>query len=88
MVRRSASGPGGAPLDGGGTVTTGRHTLQLALPTASGMQAVHVGVTFGGPVPGSIPAGERPSVPAGPIAFGLLAATGAAVAAWRPVVAG
>jgi hypothetical protein len=54
--------PLGAPLDGGGPVSTGAHTLQLALPTASGMQAVNVGVTVGGPVPASVPAGEG-SVP-------------------------
>jgi hypothetical protein len=47
-----------APLDGGGPVSAGAHTLQLALPTASGMQAVNVGVTVGGPVPASVPAGE------------------------------
>jgi hypothetical protein len=60
-----------APLDGGGPVSAGAHTLQLALPTASGMQAVNVGVTVGGPVPASVPAGEgpvaggRPGVPVG-----------------------
>jgi hypothetical protein len=74
------------PLDGGGTVTAGAHTLQLALPTASGMQAVNVGVTVGGPVPGRVPAGEGPTVPAGLVALGLLAAAGAVVAARRPVV--
>jgi len=72
-----------APLDGGGPISAGAHTLQLALPTASGMQAVNVGVTVGGPVPGSIPAGEGPAVPRGLIALGLLAAAGAAVAVRR-----
>jgi hypothetical protein len=48
------------PLDGGGAVAAGAHTLQLALPTASGLQAVNVGVTVGGPVPVSVPAGEGP----------------------------
>ena len=50
--------PLGAPLDGAGPVPAGAHTLQLALPTAAGMQAVNVGVTVGGPVPASVPAGE------------------------------
>lgn len=59
-----------APLDGGGPVSAGAHTLQLALPTASGMQAVNVGVTVGGPVPASVPAGEG-SVP---LPFALLLA--------------
>jgi hypothetical protein len=67
-----------APLDGGGPVSAGAHTLQLALPTVSGMQAVNVGVTVGGPVPASVPAGEGPVVPVGLLAFGLLAAAGAA----------
>jgi len=80
--------PLGAPLDGGAPITAGAHTLQLALPTASGMQAVNVGVTVGGPVPASVPAGEGPVVPAGLMAFGLLAAAGALVAARRLVVTG
>jgi hypothetical protein len=77
-----------APLDGGGPVSAGAHTLQLALPTASGMQAVNVGVTVGGPVPASVPAGEGPTVPVGLLAFGALAAVGAVVAARRQVVTG
>lgn len=67
-----------SPLDGGGPVVAGAHTLQLALPTASGMQAVNVGVTVGGRVPGSVPAGEGPAagggVPVGwLLVLGLLA---------------
>jgi hypothetical protein len=66
--------PLGAPLDGAGSVPVGVHTLQLALPTASGMQAVNVGVTVGGPVPARVPAGEGPAVPAGLLlAAGLVA---------------
>jgi hypothetical protein len=67
--------PVGSPLDGGGAVVGGAHTLQLALPTASGMQAVNVGVTVGGPVPGSVPAGDAPTFPTGPLVLmlGLLA---------------
>jgi len=63
-----------APLDGGGPVAAGAHTLQLALPTASGMQAVNVGVTVGGPVPARVPAGEGPAVPAGLLLAGIAAA--------------
>jgi hypothetical protein len=40
--------PLSAPLDGGGPISAGVHTLQLALPTAQGMQAANVGVTVGG----------------------------------------
>jgi hypothetical protein len=80
--------PLGAPLDAVGSVVSGAHTLQLALPTASGMQAVNVGVTVGGPVPASVPAGEAPVVPAGLVALTLLAAAGAVLAARRQVVAG
>jgi hypothetical protein len=49
-----------APLDGGGPVSVGAHTLQLALPSASGMQAVNVGVTVGSLLPTSVRAGEGP----------------------------
>jgi len=66
--------PVASPLDGGGPVSAGAHTLQLALPTTSGMQAVNVGVTVGGPVPSRVPAGEGPAVPAGLLLAGLLAA--------------
>jgi hypothetical protein len=81
--------PLGAPLDGGAPVSAGAHTLQLALPTASGMQAVNVGVTVGGPVPASVPAGEGAVPTPGPLlALTLLIAAGAVVAARRQVVAG
>ena len=76
-----------APLDGGGPVVAGAHTLQLALPTASGMQAVNVGVTVGGPVPASVPAGEG-SMPFGAVLFVLLGAAGVLVAGRRLVTAG
>ena len=76
-----------APLDGGGPVSAGAHTLQLALPTASGMQAVNVGVTVGGPVPVSVPAGEGPA-PLGSVLIALLAAAGALLAGRRLVTAG
>ncbi len=60
--------PVGTPLDGGEGLPTGAHTLQLVLPTTSGLQAVNVGVTVAGPVPGSVPAGEGAAVGAAPIA--------------------
>jgi hypothetical protein len=50
--------PVASPLDGGGTVVSGTHTLHLTLPAAQGMQAVNVGVTVGGAVSTSVPAGE------------------------------
>jgi hypothetical protein len=76
--------PVGSPLDGGGPVGAGAHTLQLALPTAGGMQAVNVGVTVGGPVPASVPAGDAPVVPTGP----LLAMVGLALAGAGVLVRG
>ena len=66
--------PVASPLDGGGPVGAGAHTLQLALPTSSGMQAVNVGVTVGGPVPARVPAGEGPVLPAGLLFAGVAAA--------------
>jgi len=80
--------PVASPLDGGGAVSAGAHTLQLVLPTAQGMQAVNVGVTVGGPVPGSIPAGEGPVLPAGLVGLVLLAAAGGVIAAGRRAVTG
>jgi len=55
--------PVGAPLDGGGPIPAGTHTLQLVLPTASGLQAVNVGVSVGPLRPVSVRAGEGPSGP-------------------------
>ncbi len=65
------------PADGEGPVVGGAHTLQLAVPSAAGVQAVNVGVTVGGPVPTVVPSGEGPAVPSGLLVFGLLAAAGA-----------
>lgn len=67
--------PLSAPLDGQGPITAGAHTLQLAIPTATGMQAISVGVTVGGPVPASVPAGEGSTAPLGLLALTLLALT-------------
>jgi len=80
--------PVGAPLDGGGPVTAGAHTLQLALPTATGMQAVNVGVSVGGPVPASVPAGDTPSVPVWLVAVWAAGLAGILLASWRRIVTG
>jgi hypothetical protein len=62
-----------------GPVSTGAHTLQLALPTASGLQAVNVGVTVGGPVPARVPAGEGPAGEGPAVPAGLLLVAGLVV---------
>ena len=68
--------PTGAPLDGGDPIPAGTHTMQLLIPTASGVVAMNVGVTVGGPVPASVPAGEG-QVPTAPFAIAALLAVGA-----------
>ncbi len=54
--------PLGAPLDGGGAVAPGPHTLQLVLQTSAGVAAVNAGVTAEGQVPTNVPAGTGPSL--------------------------
>ena len=54
--------PLGAPLDGGGALTPGPHTLQLVLQTSAGVAAVNAGVTAEGQVPTNVPAGTGPSL--------------------------
>lgn len=67
--------PLAAPLDGGGSVAAGEHTLQLVVPRASGGRvAVNVGVVVGGPVPTGIPAGGGPSSGDLPVPLGLFLA--------------
>lgn len=68
--------PLGVPLDGGGAVEPGSHTLQLVLPTAQGTGAVNVAITVGGPVPTGVPSGTgvTPIVPDSALA--LLAVLG------------
>jgi hypothetical protein len=73
-----------SPLDGAGPVSAGAHTLQLVLPTASGLQAVNVGLTVGGPVPTRVPAGDGPVLPVGRVLVLLLVAAGVLVVR-RPV---
>jgi hypothetical protein len=65
--------PLGDPLDGHGPIPVGQHTLQLALPTASGMQAVNVGVTVRSPVPSLVNTGGGP-MPLVPMSLVLLLA--------------
>ncbi len=73
------------PVDGGGPVSGGAHTLQLVMDTPGGVQALNVGVMVGGPVPTVVPSGEGPA-PVGLLALGLVAAAGGLLAARRPVV--
>lgn len=73
--------PIGTPLDGGPSVMSGAHTLQLVLPTGSGRQAVNVGMSISGPVPTSIPAGSgQAPLPGARLSVLLLALTLAGVA--------
>jgi len=68
--------PLSAPLDGAGPVSSGAHTLQFTLATAGGLEAVNVGLTVGGPVPSSVPAGEGPALPFALIALVLVLLVG------------
>jgi hypothetical protein len=63
--------PLAAPLDGGEAIPAGAHTLQVLIPSRGGRMAVNVGVTVGGPVPVSVPAGEGP-VPVWPLLVSIL----------------
>jgi len=67
--------PLSAPLDGGEAIPAGAHTLQLIIPTTSGIIAFNVGVTVGGPVPTSVPSGVSPSSGSPTLPFVLLAAS-------------
>jgi len=69
--------PLGAPLDGGGAIEDGSHTLELRLFTADGFEVIATGLSVGRVAPTSIPAGEGqfPSSPAVPLlSAGLLLA--------------
>jgi len=68
--------PLSSPLDGGGPVESGAHTLQFTLATASGLEAVNVGLTVGGLVPTSVPAGEGPVTPYALVALMLVVLLG------------
>jgi hypothetical protein len=79
--------PTGAPLDGGGAIEDGAHTLELRMYTEDGFEVVATGITIGQVVPTRIPAGEGP-VPSGAVLFALLGAAGVVVAGRRLVTAG
>jgi hypothetical protein len=79
--------PTGAPLDGGGAIEDGAHTLELRMYTEDGFEVVATGITIGQVVPTRIPAGEGP-VPSGAVLLALFAAAGAVVAGRRLVTAG
>ena len=79
--------PTGAPLDGGGAIEDGAHTLELRMYTEDGFEVVATGITIGQVVPTSVPAGEG-SVPSGAVLLALLAAAGALFAGRRLVTAG
>jgi hypothetical protein len=68
--------PLSAPLDGDGPVAAGAHTLQFTLATASGLETVNVGLTVGGLVPTSIPAGEGSVTPYALVALMLVVLVG------------
>jgi hypothetical protein len=80
--------PLATPLDGGGAVEDGEHTLELRMYTADGFEVIATGLTVGSIAPTSIPAGEGPAVPSSLIGFGLLAAAGAVLVVRRQAVAG
>ena len=74
--------PTGAPLDGGGAIEEGAHTLQLRMYTDSGFTVLSTGITIGSVSPTRIPAGEG-SVPRGGMLVLLLGAAGLGLAAVR-----
>jgi hypothetical protein len=79
--------PTGSPLDGGGAIEEGAHTLQLRMYTDADFLVLSTGITVGSVSPTSIPAGEG-SVPlSGPLgAMLLLGAAGLGLAAVRRLV--
>jgi hypothetical protein len=74
--------PTGSPLDGGGAIEEGAHTLQLRMYTDSGFTVLSTGITIGSVSPTRIPAGEG-SVPRGGMLVLLLGAAGLGLAAVR-----
>ena len=78
--------PTGTPLDGGGAIEAGAHTLQLRMYTDSGFEVLSTGITVGGVAPTSIPAGEGSAPLSGPLRAMLvllLGAVGLGIAAMR-----
>jgi hypothetical protein len=84
--------PTGAPLDGGGAIEEGAHTLQLRMYTDSGFAVLSTGITVGSVSPSRIPAGEGSAPLSGPLGAALILLVGAGglglVAARREAVRG
>jgi hypothetical protein len=80
--------PTGSPLDGGGAIEAGAHTLQVRMYLQDGFAVLSTGITIGNITPARVPAGEGPTVPGWLLALTLLAAAGAALAVRRQVVTG
>ena len=76
--------PVGAPLDGGGSITPGVHTLQLRMYTPTGFEVLSIPITVGSgtaadaaagaPVPSSVPTGGGPRPLPNVLVSGLLVA--------------
>jgi len=72
--------PLSAPIDGGGPIPAGAHTLQFVLPTATGLTAVNIGFTLASLQPAAVRAGEglsaveMPLRVTGPVLIALAAA--------------
>jgi hypothetical protein len=77
--------PTGAPLDGGGPIEAGEHTLQLRMYTQDGFAVLSTGITIGGVSPTGVPAGEGSSPLSGALGALLLmlAASGLGLGALR-----
>lgn len=82
--------PTGTPLDGGGAIEAGAHTLQLRMYTDNGLEVLAFPITVGAPVPTGVPSGEGPAVPGGLLAgvAGLAAVAGLAGLRRRTAAAG
>jgi len=52
--------PTGAPLDGGGPIEEGAHTLQLRMYTNAEFLVLSTGITIGAATPNRVPAGGGP----------------------------
>lgn len=78
--------PTGAPLDGGGAIEPGVHTLQLRMETENGFEILSLPIRVGGPVPSGVPSGEGTGLPLGLLgAVAGFAALGAAIGLRRRV---
>jgi hypothetical protein len=74
--------PTGAPLDGGGPIEAGAHTLQLRMDTKDGFAVLSTGITIGALTPTGVPAGDGP-MPLSGVLGGLLVLLGAAALGLR-----